>query len=455
MAEDLTFRLPSGEPLSDWSVRPDSAGWLLEARSPRPVVWRIETTDSALVLWPLSGSGSVTAVAPASRRSFPVQSPSADSVAVGLALGRPVSKRTSPIGLLFSGILNDETSRWQDTVDAASPARLRLLSPAVHEPSAWLLTSPPGEWKRLVQEILAMGRYAAPWGLESALVDLNSDSLTLSPDLKHEAMKLLSKAARKGGLALVPCLPLDTDRPEPLLSAPATDAQVQAALTRLALSGSPLRLGDRFTEVTYRRLAQARRAWPTQEVLPVRLGPGESMQVLRLAHRPHCRIVALYAGAAPEERTVPAAALGLADTTAAWVFDLWNLQLMGPLVGGLTASIPAEGCRLFFLRPLADHPVFLCTDRHLTTAPDHEARWDSNRARLSGRLRALPGETRQVYVAVPPGWQPLGSQCDGSLAYWRRVGNLLILAVDAPGGKRSRTLEWTLEFEIREEITTL
>ena len=95
----------------------------------------------------------------------------------------------------------------------------------------------------------------------------------------------------------------------------------------------------------------------------------------------------------------------------AWEF--WTDTYLGERKGSLSAAVPPRGVRLFALQPLADHPQFLTSDRHLTQGAVGllGQKWDGSR--LVAKVDAIGGFPQVVRFALPKGWKIKSATANG------------------------------------------
>ena len=125
-------------------------------------------------------------------------------------------------------------------------------------------------------------------------------------------------------------------------------------------------------------------------------------------------VVALF-NWSDEEREVSVAwdELGEDSDRSFVAWEFWTQTYFGEKKGGLSAAVPPRGVRLFALQPLAGHPQFLTSDRHLTQGAVEllGQKWDGSR--LVAKIAAVGGFPQVVRFAVPKGLELKSATADG------------------------------------------
>jgi len=481
----------ASSPFKDWKVTPTLQGWKLTAGESAAPVWRIEISGDTLSIV----SDTQACVLSAEGRLGASQLP------VHVSRASVVLSRLGVAGAgEWDGLHNRETG-W--TLTGGEAAALRVSAPGrfawrgriqtgecmqwvLHAPrsqlsrrsSGWRLDAPPGQWREMVRELTALGRYAAPWGLEAALVDLGSDSLRLAAAAVLSTDKtwdVVTRAVHKIGLKPVFLLQKESyleqgdqlqsqlqkwdaglrlETPTIALDTCVAEAQLQAVLTWHALTGRPLSVETPFGRTPYGRVVMMRRSWP---LFPVALQswPGlprsetDAVILTETGVSGRC-VLGLFDTVNLDKVGSEIPMLSQAD--AFWMLDLWNETLTSAAGALPPVAVPTGGCRLFLLQSVRPHPQYLCSDRHLTAPLKREAAaWRGRYRSLKGESRAWPGETRKLFIAVPPGWQVDQVKVNGVVAYEKHTGALMILAVEAPAGKNQQILKWSVTFNEGEQ----
>lgn len=103
----------------------------------------------------------------------------------------------------------------------------------------------------------------------------------------------------------------------------------------------------------------------------------------------------------------PVAKLGLKPGTEYAAFDFWGNTFEPGFKDRFEVQIPAGSCRIFAVRPIADHPFVVSTNRHVTQGlveMDTE-QWDGAEKILQGRSRVVANDPYELRLVVPAGWK--------------------------------------------------
>jgi hypothetical protein len=113
----------------------------------------------------------------------------------------------------------------------------------------------------------------------------------------------------------------------------------------------------------------------------------------------------------PITHEVDLAAAGL-DPNAEWVgWELRTGEVVRPVDGRLTVTVPPHASRVVRLVRAGSEPGFLATDRHVLMGPGvvSDIAWDPAAMALTGTLRGVAGQPARVVVTVPDGFVPIGA----------------------------------------------
>ena len=186
--------------------------------------------------------------------------------------------------------------------------------------------------------------------------------------------------------------------------------QAQVEATVVALPGQQTFAGDKLAELAPDRVRLIQQALPVCPTRPGKLYPMFGHLPVWDLHvsRPFgdWHVVALF-NWDDEEKDVSVAWNELGEDSerrfVAWEF--WTGTYVGEKAGVLSAAVPPRGVRLFALQPLAGHPQFLTSDRHLTQGAVEllGQKWDGSR--LVARIAAVGGFPQTVRFAVPKRWK--------------------------------------------------
>jgi hypothetical protein len=202
---------------------------------------------------------------------------------------------------------------------------------------------------------------------------------------------------------------LTLDKPCPL-----QDAQTTATI--FGINGGPMMIGDDVGRMAPERLALLKKCLPR---LP------ESAAAIDLFDAPepdypkrfHLKpvadwdqwdLVALFNyGAEPLQIRVPLERLRL-DPAALYVaWDFWNERYEGAVKGELAVWVPPRASRLLRISKARSHPWIVSTDMHVRQgqAEIEQCQWDAQGRTLLVRARRPAGETGNVFLLAPPGWE--------------------------------------------------
>ena len=107
--------------------------------------------------------------------------------------------------------------------------------------------------------------------------------------------------------------------------------------------------------------------------------------------------------------------VGLPPGKAYVGFDYWANAFVAPMKGAFEAEVPAGSCRIFALRPTADHPQVVSTSRHVAQGVvDLVAEaWDPKAKTLTGTSRVVAGDPYEIRIVAGDGWKATGIAVDG------------------------------------------
>ena len=226
--------------------------------------------------------------------------------------------------------------------------------------------------------------------------------------------------------------------------------QAQVEATVVALPGQQTFAGDKLAELAPDRVRLIQQALPVCPTRPGKLYPMFGHLPVWDLHvsRPFgdWHVVALF-NWSDEEKEVSVAWDELGEDSdrrfVAWEF--WTETYFGEKKGCLSAAVPPRGVRLFALQPLAGHPQFLTSDRHLTQGAVEllDQKW--NGSRLVARVAAVGGFPQVVRFAVPKGWKLKSATADGVDVKTKEAcdGRVVSVELSAP---RSCDVDLRLDF---------
>ena len=194
--------------------------------------------------------------------------------------------------------------------------------------------------------------------------------------------------------------------------------QAQVEATVVALPGQQTFAGDKLAELAPDRVRLIQQALPVCLTRPGKLYPMFGHLPVWDLHvsRPFgdWHVVALF-NWGDDEKVVSVSWNELGEDPdrrfVAWEF--WTDTYLGERKGSLSAAVPPRGVRLFALQPLADHPQFLTSDRHLTQGAVGllGQKWDGSR--LVAKVDAIGGFPQVVRFALPKGWKIKSATANG------------------------------------------
>ena len=194
--------------------------------------------------------------------------------------------------------------------------------------------------------------------------------------------------------------------------------QAQVEATVVALPGQQTFAGDKLAELAPDRVKLIQQALPVCPTRPGKLYPMFGQLPVWDLHvsRPFgdWHIVALF-NWSDEEKEVSVAwqEIGESGERVFVAWEFWTDAYLGERKGSLSAAVPPRGVRLFALQPLAGHPQFLTSDRHLTQGAVEllDQKWDG--ARLVAKVDAVGGFPQVVRFVVPNGWKIKSATANG------------------------------------------
>ena len=226
--------------------------------------------------------------------------------------------------------------------------------------------------------------------------------------------------------------------------------QAQVEATVVALPGQQTFAGDKLAELAPDRVRLIQQALPVCPTRPGKLYPMFGHLPVWDLHvsRPFgdWHVVALF-NWSDEEKEVSVAWDELGEDPdrrfVAWEF--WTETYFGDKKGSLSAAVPPRGVRLFALQPLAGHPQFLTSDRHLTQGAVEllGQKWDGSR--LVAKIAAVGGFPQVVRFAVPKGWELKSATADGVDVKTKEECDGMVVAVEL-SAPRSCDVDLRLDF---------
>jgi hypothetical protein len=89
------------------------------------------------------------------------------------------------------------------------------------------------------------------------------------------------------------------------------------------------------------------------------------------------------------------------------IFDFWQKKYLGSSAQTVTLEVPGHGSRVLSVRRRIDRPQIVSTSRHITqgAAEIRSMGWDEEGLTLWGRSQTVAGESYEMFVRVPEGYQ--------------------------------------------------
>ena len=137
--------------------------------------------------------------------------------------------------------------------------------------------------------------------------------------------------------------------------------------------------------------------------------------------------------------------LGLKSNERYTVFDFWQEKYCGTAQGKLTVSVLPTSVRLLGLKPFADHPMFLSTNRHITQgATDFKTlNWDESTKRLSGTFEGVADTDYRLKVLVPDRYKAGKATVSAGTCQTAQDGQVLTLSFHCGA---AGPVNWSVEF---------
>ncbi len=147
--------------------------------------------------------------------------------------------------------------------------------------------------------------------------------------------------------------------------------------------------------------------------------------------------------------------IGLPPAPEYVAFDFWADQFVAPFRDTITASLPANSCRILAVRPVSTVPQLLSTSRHVTQGivDVTDERWDEARSVLCGVSKVVANDRYELRIVLPVGeksWRSAevilsaSDTAAGVKATFQQDGPKLRVALNSP---TSREVKWALRFE--------
>ncbi len=239
-----------------------------------------------------------------------------------------------------------------------------------------------------------------------------------------------------------------------LVRPPLTIGMARAWATLQGLTGQALFASDDMPDLSPARVEILKRVVPPSAARPVDLVPSDSRKRiwdLKVAHHGRRYDVVGVFNVSTDRVETPLlswAELGLPDGPV-HVFDFWAGEYLGSWPRGYFVRVPPASVRVLALLPDDGRPGLLSTSRHITqgwTEIEALAR-SRDGLRWRGRSRLVAGDPYELRFGVPGGESSFRVRAAAFGGRRAAVTNRRGWSTAAFTSARSRTVEWTVEFE--------
>jgi hypothetical protein len=198
-----------------------------------------------------------------------------------------------------------------------------------------------------------------------------------------------------------------------MLREPLTLEQARAWASWIAVSGQLNLVSEWLPGLPEDRLEIIKRSMPNTGLCgrPLDLFERNDPRVWKLSAgtgKDRRDIVALFNWSDKEsiDLEIPLTKLDLPPAKAYVGVEFWRnerQEFLAPIAGALTATLPPGSCRVFSLRPVADHPQVLGTFRHITMGITDLAdeRYDPATRTLSATSKVVGGDPYKMFILIP------------------------------------------------------
>jgi len=213
-----------------------------------------------------------------------------------------------------------------------------------------------------------------------------------------------------------------------------TTAQSTAWLTAMAINGSVMKIGNRFTELNADQKKILSRLLP---VLPWTARPLDlfesslpavwSAQLRTKAGDWHYAAVFNWSTSEQHTATLYLGELGMNPQSVYTVYDFWNDQFHGLAQGQLNVQAPPGGVRLLGFRLYENHPLLVASTTHFAQGALDTAslEWDAAARELRGETRAIPNTDYGLRILVPDSFSVSEAAVSGVQPSLKKDGQLL------------------------------
>jgi alpha-galactosidase len=228
--------------------------------------------------------------------------------------------------------------------------------------------------------------------------------------------------------------------------------QSLAWMTGQALTGGVVKIGDYFPDLNEKQTAVLQKLLPglPTPARPVDLFDRQDPRIWSFPVEqpvPGSCVVGVFNWNEKDAEKIPLqfGRLGLNPGAQYAVYDFWLDQYYGVATGELAVDTAPGSVHLLCLRPYADRPMFLASDRHVTMgATDiQDLKWDEQARTLSGTINAVENTKYNLRVIVPQGFIPKKAECTPGKMLYLLDGQLLKLELQ---NKDQGPVKWTIEF---------
>ncbi len=231
-----------------------------------------------------------------------------------------------------------------------------------------------------------------------------------------------------------------------------TRDQSIAWLTAAAITGSVVKIGDWFPDLSADEVGILRKLLPTlrRPARPVDLFERDTPCVWSLPIKSRVgnwHIAAIFNWDEKAAQTIPVsfAQLGLDPGVHYTVYDFWKDKYYGLAKGRLDVEIAPGSVHLLCLRRYEDHPMFLSTDRHFTQgATDFTAlAWNPQSRALTATFDGVADTDYHLRVLVPNGYAFRSASASTGNVTAEQDGPILKLAIHCGA---DGAVNWSAQF---------
>jgi hypothetical protein len=256
-----------------------------------------------------------------------------------------------------------------------------------------------------------------------------------------------------------------------MVRSPLTLEEARTIVSALALTGQLYMASDFMARLPLRRLVLYQKTMPTTPIVPIDLYPYRIESNKREGFVWCCPQVKEYPRAidlkvkaasgiydvvalfnwADKERTQTISLgedLGLNAEKEYLVFDFWDQKLKEIAKEKITASIPAHGTRVYFIKPVLERPQLLATSRHITGAVSiKQLAWEPSKSILSGTSEIVVGTPYSLFIHVPEGMEVSKVDAEAEILFHKVTDQILeVKFAGYPAEKGQNTVNWLVQF---------